>query len=118
MKKLVAILLLTAAAAFSQATVTVEHVAPNCVGLNFLDQLSSGCFWPKLQVTAHSSNAKVIGFLIVVSYRGMDGIQNTVSAFAMSRDLNGNFVSTFPVGDVLSMSTSALELLAGDMAVQ
>jgi len=61
MKRIMLTMAIIGASAFGQATVRYDKLSPDCSGLNFLDELSSGCFWPRVRVTAHPENPKAAG---------------------------------------------------------
>ena len=126
MKKLLAVSLLIMSSAFGQhrmeskvvvPTVRYEWIAPDCSAYpNFMDQLSSQCFFMKLRVTAHSYRSDVAGFYIVVAY--VDSLfqrSTTWAMFTVTRAANGDFVQDFIIPQTLS-KVSALELVAGGLA--
>jgi hypothetical protein len=117
MKTLFAILL-TASAAFAQATVKYEQIAPNCNGVSFLDQFSSGCFSPRIKVTAHPSTAEVAGVFILVTYKSvMFGSRQAQPHFTMARDEAGDFIAIFPSGDMSDIVISAVGVASTDLIV-
>lgn len=129
MKTLFAILL-TAGTAFTQAprrdslqpappTVTYEWVTPDCTGIDgAFNQISSGCAFTKLKVTAHSFNPGVDGFYILVSFHDMIDQQRVTTTFTQERD--GSFTALFFVGDPSTstvLEVRARELVEGQVAV-
>ena len=117
MKTLLSILLLTAAAAFSQ-TPKVSAVA--VAGLSdcpsaFLDKLSSGCLFDRVKVEIEDSNPRVIGFLITLSYRDSNGAQHTSTITTVSRASDGIFREKFYGVVPIAFVVSALELLPGQI---
>ncbi len=135
MKKLAAILFLTAAAAFPQqretfaqsasrgplappASVTYAQIAPDCSGLGFLDQLSSGCFSPRIKVTVHPSSPSAVGVFVLVIYKSvMFNLPVVQPHFTTERDADGNFVVIFPSGDMSDITISAVEVKPGAFIV-
>ena len=125
MKKLVAILFFTAVAAFPQrvranliaapaASVTYAQIAPDCSGQGFMDQLSSGCFLPRIKVTAHPSSQNAAGFFVLVVYTSaMFNLPIVQPHFTTERDANGDFICVFPSGDMTAITISAAEVLPG-----
>ncbi len=125
MKKVIAVLLLIMSSAFAQhrmeeskqlvPTVRYEWIAADCSAYpNWLDQLSSQCFFARLRVIAHSYRAAG-GFYIVVSYTDPNFLRPVVwSEFTMTRAANGDFVQDFIIPQGL-VKISALELIAGGL---
>lgn len=115
MKTLFAILL-TASAAFAQATVKVEHVAPNCATGNFLDALASGCAAPRIKVTVHPSNPASLAAFILVAYQSIAfSVQVVQPHFTMALDPSGDLVAVFPSGDMSNIVVSAIEVAPGQL---
>jgi hypothetical protein len=117
MKKLLAILLLTAAAAFPQTPKVSAVSVPafsDCPAA-FLDELASGCFFPRINVAVEDSNPRVIGFLITVTYRDADGAQRSSTVVTVTRDPDGIFRETFYNLAPYALTVSALELLPGQI---
>lgn len=135
MKTIFAVLL-TASAVFAQpsrrearntVSLTYEHVAPNCAALgqtDMMQQLSSGCFWDRIQVTARSTNPRILGFLITAAYIDANGKTKTetkavmpgVSVYMAGVDSNGNFTASFVPVDSTFVSATAIEVLIGGSA--
>ena len=126
LKTLLAIVL-TASAAFAQParreltpppSVTYQWISPDCTGIEgAFSQISSGCAFTKLQVTAHSSNVKVAGFYILVTFH--DTIDDYRTATTFTRESDGSFTALFIIGDPSTVSireVSALELVEGQLA--
>jgi hypothetical protein len=117
MKLLLAALLMTTAA-FSQAVVKYEPITLNCANQGFFDALSSGCFLPQIKVTAHPADPNVIGFFILVVYRSaMFGVPIAQPHFTTTRDANGDFIATFPSGDMTGIVISAQPVSAGSLVL-
>ena len=117
MKSAIVLLLLATSAGFGQATVNYERLAPHCGTLSAFEQISTGCAWPKIQVTASTTNGKVFGFLIVLTYREANGRQTTTSEFVTSRTTAGTFVAQFiDPGDIISIRVSGMEMISGDLS--
>lgn len=129
MKKLVAIVFLTAVAAFPQRmrikpiaapapTVSYEQIAPDCSGLAFPDELSSGCMGPRIKVTAHPSNPDAVGFFVLVVYTSKTfNLPVAQPHYTMERDANGDFICVFPSGDMSQITISAAEVHPGELIV-
>jgi len=116
MKTLFAILL-TASAAFAQATVTYKQMGPNCApNLSAFEEIASGCPWSTIQVTAVPSTPQAIGFMVILTYRESNGRQITLTSFAMTRASDGTFTCSFidPM-DIISMNVTAQELEPGPL---
>lgn len=104
-------------------TVLVEHIQPNCAALgqtDMMQQLASGCFWDRVQITAKSGNPRILGFLITATYIDSNGKTKTetkavipgVPVYMASVD-GGNFVAAFVPADLTFIGVTAIEILTG-----
>ena len=133
MPKTIFAILLLATSAFSQptqvhrtfaatkatATVSYEQIAAG-VGCdpqaNWATQVSLGCLWPSIKVTAHPANPNAVGFFILTIYKSLTtGLMVTQSGFTMQRDASGDFIATFSSGDMSEITISAIEVEPGEL---
>ena len=113
--KLTTLICLATTLAFSESAPTIQHatVTTACQGF-ILDALAAGCGIAHTQITAHPSNAGVVGFLITLTYRDYQGFgPRTITVTTFERNAAGDFVASAPAGQA---AISGLELYAGQLA--
>lgn len=78
--------------------------------------LSSGCLWPSIKVTARSANPNAVGLFILVLYKSVaSGVFVVQPHFTTERDSFGDFIATFPSGDMSAITISAVEVEPGEL---
>jgi len=106
------------AGAISAQSITYEHLAPNCGGLDFLSSLTSGCAGDRIKVMAHPANPAAAGFFLLIAYRSLTfGLPIVQPRFTMERDEHGDFVAILPSGDMTEVIVSGKEVDPGDLVL-
>jgi hypothetical protein len=69
-----------------------------------------------LKVTAASSDSRITGFYLVITFTDVFGWQETRQIVVTAKDADGNFTSIIPLAGASNLKVSALELFPGRIA--